>query len=85
MENQIKFEIFRWMSFKQDGHHISVNGSEIFQLTFENDWSQNFYIKDFNDLSGRKVLHLVDVETGEESLMWADRITHIEKIGDDAS
>ncbi len=73
------------MSFRQNDHHISVDETEIFELTIENDWSQNFYIKDFNDLSGRKVLHLVDAETGEDCLIWADQITHIKKLGDDAS
>jgi hypothetical protein len=49
-------------------------------ITVENDWSQVFYVKDFNELSGRNVLHLVDVETGEECLIWAERITSIKKV-----
>lgn len=70
----------RLFSYWVGNKNVIVFSKDKLLITIEDDWSQVFYIKDFNELSGRNVLHLVDVETGEEFLMWAERITNIQKL-----
>lgn len=77
---EMVFNHRRQFSYCVGNKHESVLSNDKFLITVENDWSQVFYLKDFNEISGRNVLHLVDVETGEECLMWAERITSIKKV-----
>ena len=77
---RMEFDHRRHLSYWIGCKYEIVGWFDKLLITVENDWSQVFYVKDFNELSGRNVLHLVDVETGEEILMWAERITHIQKV-----
>lgn len=77
---EMEFTFRRNFSYWHGNKHEFVFKDDKLLITIDDDWSQVFYVKDFNELSGRNVLHLVDVETGEECLMWAERITHIQKV-----
>lgn len=81
MEFKYRRRFVYWIDYMP--HYIGCDDKVL--ITVENDWSQVFYVKDFNELSGRNVLHLVDAETNEECLMWAERITNIKKVEDDPS
>lgn len=81
---EMNFAYKRRFSCWSENKFLNVSPLDKYLVTIEEDWSQVFYIKDFNELSERNVVHLVDVETGEDCLMWAERITNIKKVEADA-
>ena len=77
---EMEFDHRRRFSYWSGNKYELVGSFDKLLITIDGDWSQVFFVKDFNELSGRNVLLLEDVETGEECLMWAERITSIKKV-----
>jgi hypothetical protein len=59
------------------GHSDSVAETDVLQIVLDGDFSCNYFLKDFALLSGKHVVHLVEVESGEDCLVWVERITSI--------